>query len=329
MKIFLSHSSKNEKYALKFKKFLETLSFDIEVFCSSEKGSISIGSDFHQTIFKELQTSDIFIALLSKEYFESKYSMIELGVAFCNFQDRTNGQSGDYIFPFVLPPLSKRTALGGTPLANLQVAEINEKNDIFNFSNGLRNRFNINTASYSNSKLNSFCTEIDQLLVEEQNILELSKTISCCDMSNVNDTLREDDIIRHSFIDNGISVSYNLNPKELNNIKRPTFISLVMKYIDGIDIMRYLVYNSDASMSFILNNFTNSLTRIFVEFKTYNTKIKTFEIPLKEGDNKISLPLSDMQSKALSEISEICFVVHPTDVVEDEGTYKISNITIS
>lgn len=43
MRIFISHASKNSEAVLKFAEFLEMLNSNIEVFCSSEKGSIKVG----------------------------------------------------------------------------------------------------------------------------------------------------------------------------------------------------------------------------------------------------------------------------------------------
>lgn len=43
---------------------------------------ISHASKNKETIFEELNTSDLFIPVLSKEYYESKFCMIELGVAY-------------------------------------------------------------------------------------------------------------------------------------------------------------------------------------------------------------------------------------------------------
>ena len=54
MRIFISHSIKNEKIVLKFAEFLESINSEIEVFCSSEKGSIGTGKNFVKTIFDEL-----------------------------------------------------------------------------------------------------------------------------------------------------------------------------------------------------------------------------------------------------------------------------------
>ena len=82
MRIFVSHASKNEEIVLMFAEFLETISSDIEVFCTSERGSIKVGKNFIETIFDELSQSDLFIPIISQEYYESKFCMMELGVAY-------------------------------------------------------------------------------------------------------------------------------------------------------------------------------------------------------------------------------------------------------
>ena len=50
MRIFISHATKNKEVVLKFAEFLESVSSEIEVFCSSENGSIKVGKDFIKTI---------------------------------------------------------------------------------------------------------------------------------------------------------------------------------------------------------------------------------------------------------------------------------------
>ena len=82
MRIFISHATKNREVVLKFAEFLEAVSSNIEVFCSSESGSIKIGKNFIEIIFSELSNSDLFIPIISKEYYKSKFCMIELGVAY-------------------------------------------------------------------------------------------------------------------------------------------------------------------------------------------------------------------------------------------------------
>ena len=65
MRIFISHATKNREIVLKYAEFLETISSDIEVFCSSETGSIKVGTNFIETIFNELNNSDLFVPIIN------------------------------------------------------------------------------------------------------------------------------------------------------------------------------------------------------------------------------------------------------------------------
>lgn len=98
MRIFISHATKNSEIVIKFSEFLENVSSDIEVFCSSEDGSIMIGKNFVQTIFDELNSSDLFVPIISKEYYESKFCMIELGVAYSYLYNQFSKQEKTIFF---------------------------------------------------------------------------------------------------------------------------------------------------------------------------------------------------------------------------------------
>lgn len=121
-----------------------------------------------------------------------------------------------------------------------------------------------------------------------------------------------------------------MNPYEKTDVRYPKFISMVLRYVDKLDLSRYLNMNAQAEFVFELMNFTNSLKRIFVEFKysDNNQILETFEFPVQYGENKLNISLEKMKSTALSNISEICFVIHPDDVEEEEGMFKISGIQI-
>lgn len=121
-----------------------------------------------------------------------------------------------------------------------------------------------------------------------------------------------------------------MNPYEKKDVIHPNFISMVLRYVDKLDIGRYLDFNNEAEFRFVVINFTNSLKRIFIEFKysDSNRILETFEFSVGYGENKLSVPLKEMRSKALSNISEICFVIHPDDVVEEEGMFKVGGIEI-
>lgn len=73
------------------------------------------------------------------------------------------------------------------------------------------------------------------------------------------------DIANYSISEDGVIVNFNMNPYEENILKRPNFISMVLGFVDGLD---------------------------------------------------------------LGNITEICFAIHPDDIVEDEGMFIIGNVQI-
>lgn len=328
MRVFVSHSSKNGDIALRFTKFLESISSEIEVFCSSEKNSIKVGADFVDTIFNELNNSEVFIPIISKEYYESKFCMIELGVAYSYFCERYKVNGENYIFPFSLYPVQKGYALSGTPLVNIQTGDIADEEDLHGFLEYLSEEKGVAIKSATNRMIHTFINDVDKVSLEKQNILEVAKVNTFFDDSI--DFYHTEDIANCGVSDDVIVVNYNMNPYEKEDVKRPNFISLVLTYVDKLDLGRYLELNLDAEFKFIVTSFTNSLKRIFIEFKysEANRVLETFEFPIVYGENRLQIPLEKMKSKALGNISEICFVIHPDDVVEDEGMYKIGEIKI-
>lgn len=329
MKIFISHAGKNKKIVLKFAEFLESTSSEIEVFCSSEEGSIKTGNNFITDIFTELNKSDLFVAILSEDYYESRFCMIELGVAYCYLFNKFEKNGENYIFPFTCYPVGKDQALDGTPMSNIHVGEITDENDIRSFLEFLASEKGIHIGSGTNRKLHSFEKEINEILLEQQNIVELAKIKTCFDDS-IN-YKKYDDVVNYSMKDNEIIVNFNINPYKLNETIYPNFISAVLGYADKLNIKHYLDLNDTAEFSFVLNNITDSLRKISVEFKHSDNirLLDTFKFPVERGENKFSIPLKRMRSKALADISEICFVIHPEDLVGEEGMFKLSEIKIS
>ncbi len=254
--------------------------------------------------------------------------MMELGVAYSYLYEKYHKKGEDYIFPFSLHPIRKGQALSGTPIANIQVGEINDEKDIRSFLDYLMNDKGIRIGSGVNRKLHSFKYDIDQMFLKYQNIMDIAKIGTYFDDS-IN-YRNKGDISNYSIGEDSIIVNYNMNPYEENIWKRPNFISMVLRFVDGLDMERYLDFNDTAKFCFVLDSFTNSLKRIFVEFKYSdgNKILDTFEFPIQYGENQIGIPLSKMRSKALGNITEICFVIHPDDIVEDEGMFKICNVQI-
>lgn len=253
--------------------------------------------------------------------------MIELGVAYSYFYNKYKKKGEDYIFPFSIYPVQKGQALSGTPIANIQTGDIGDKDDINTFLNYLSSEKGIDIGSV-NKAIHSYKYEIDQIFLRLQNLVEMAKIGTYFDDSIF--YKHKEDIVNYSIKDNAIVVNFNMNPYEKEDVIRPNFVSAVLRYVDKLDLAHYLDFNDDAEFGFVLTSFTNSLKRIFVEFKysDNNEILEVFELPIEYGENELRLSLKKMRSKALSNISEICFVVHPDDIVEDEGMFKISKIGI-
>lgn len=49
-----------------------------------------------------------------------------------------------------------------------------------------------------------------------------------------------------------------MNPYEKNEVRYPNFISLVLRYVDKLDLEKYLKVNEQSQFEFTLTNFTNS-----------------------------------------------------------------------
>lgn len=328
MKIFISHATKNKVVVLKFAALLESINNEIEVFCSSENGSIGIGKNFIETIFKELDESEIFIPIISEDYYTSRFSMIELGSAYSYLYNKYNKHDEVYIFPFALYPVRKGDALSGTPISNIQTGNLNDESDIRSLLNCLSLEMGLYIGSGTNQKIRKFISEINQVLLKNQNVLGKAKINTFFDDSI--EFKRKEDVIRHIVTDNAVIVNYNMNPYKKDDVKRPNFMSLVLGYIDLMDINHFIEFNENAQFVFALTNNSNSIQKIHVEFKysKNNRILETFDFSVSSGENKLSIPLAKMQSKALGEVSEICFVIHPDDVSEDNGEFGISGICI-
>lgn len=75
--VFLSHSDKDKKVAANLKSML--LQHKIKVFIAHE--DIDGGTEWMGTLYKEIQNSDVFFMLLSKNYHASTYTDQETGMA--------------------------------------------------------------------------------------------------------------------------------------------------------------------------------------------------------------------------------------------------------
>lgn len=319
MKVFISHSSRDAEIAKTLSYFLKNMNMDMEVFCSSISGIINQGEDFVQCIEEGLKNSDVFIPLISKNYIESKYCLIELGYAYSKSVSRKKKY---YILPFCIPPIMRSEALLGTPLAHLQVSSINDKDDMQNFLRTLIKNKLIPESSIMNCDLFTFIDKINNIIMKSENILGNAIILPICsDFDNPN-------AIKHTQDSNKHIVNFNLYANGEN--KRPEFISLVYKFPGTFNFYDFLKSNINIKFLCDLNSYTDSLTDIDIEFKYHEPPqmLKTYKFKINQGINRIEIPIKDMNTEGLKRISEICFVCRDLYISEIEGMFSIEGIQV-
>lgn len=319
MKFFISHSSKDSEIAKTFSFFLCNLSMDVEVFCTSLPGMINQGENFVETIEKQLKDSDVFIPLISKNYLNSKYCMIELGFAYSKCVNLGKKYS---IFPFAIYPITKSQALLNTPLSQLQTEPLNDKIEVRNFINTLITKKLLTQVQLTNETIHSFVDKINNIIMNTDNILSNAVILPICsDISNP-------DAIQHTLEGEKNIINFNLYANKKNI--RPDFISMVLKFPGIFNFYDFLCSNADIKLLCNINNYTNSLTNIDVEFKYHETHqiLKKYRMDLSSGINDIIIPIREMNIEGLKQISEICFVAWDRYIIEEEGMFTIENIQV-
>lgn len=316
MKIFVSHSSRDIQTVKVFQEFLSSLSVDVEVFCST----INQGEDFVKSIENGLKSSDIFIPLISRNYLDSNYCMVELGYAYSRIINRRKKY---YIFPFCIAPLSKSEALLGTPLSRLQTSALNSVEELYDFIQILRTEGLLKEIHLQNNKIGKFVDNINLSIMDASNILSSAIEEPICSDSNNHYAVEVSRENNSQYI-----VNFNLFANGLMN--KPDFISLVLKFPGLFNFYNYLCTKKDICFYCSIDNYTESIKEISIEFKFHEShqKLKEYRNILIAGKNDIKIPLSDMNIDGLKQISEICFVVWQNAFVDNEGMFKVQDIYV-
>ena len=82
-KVFISFSSKNQQLAEKFLEFLQ-LGMGLrrrDVFCTAFPEKLQTGENFIETIRQQMQECDTVISLITAEYLQSPFCLVEMGAA--------------------------------------------------------------------------------------------------------------------------------------------------------------------------------------------------------------------------------------------------------
>jgi len=294
MKVFVSHSSKDAEIAKTLSYFLKNLSMEIDVFCSSISGSINQGEDFVKCIEEGLKNSDVFIPLISKNYIQSKYCLIELGYAYSR---SISNKKKYYILPFCISPITRSEALLGTPLAHLQTSALNDKEDMQNLLRLMIKGGLIPESAIMSCDIFAFVSRINNIIMKSENILDNAIIIpNCSDYNNPN-------AIQHIQDNNKHIVNFNLyaNGKQ----KRPEFISLVFKFPGTFNFYNFLQSNVDIKFLCEIQSYTDSLTDIDIEFKYHEPQqlLQNHKFKINKGVTDIEISIKDMNIEGLKQIS--------------------------
>lgn len=328
MRIFISHSSKDSDIAKSLSNFLEGVAPSVEVFCSSQSGSIKVGSDFVKVITEALNDCDAFIPLLSPNYYESRFCMIELGFAYAVLVSHSTTIQGN-IFPVALSPVKSAEALMGTPLAQLQVASIHTVEELRVFLESLFEHSKLALRSGINKRINEFISDFRKYRLGQYDMNASAQQLVC---KSQNVPGEDSDYMRYSLIpgEKGYTVNFRAKPFNSNAVY-PDFLSFVYQYIDKIDLYEPTVLFENACLKTRINNFTNSLSKIDIEikFSESNAILCRRTVLLQKGDNMVTIPLGEIKHEALKYVSEICFVIKPSAYIEDEGMVQIAGLEIT
>lgn len=328
MKVFLSHASKDKEIALELSRLIEDCCDYATVFCSSDEGAIRVGKMFVDEIYQNLDESDIFIPLLTPDYYRSRFCMIELGTAIGYLFQKYDKDGGEFIHPFCVYPISPGDALSGTPISMMQAADLCDHSQVHQLLRDV-----LKTNKSINAKVENFIHNITSYIVRSSDLLKNASRIFSCASGDKVFVKEWSDFSKSSvsILDNQITTTFNLNPYERKKVIKPDFVSTVMQYVDYIDLYKYINVRPNAEFKFTVNNFTNSIKGINVEFKSGESKATLFSpvrFDIQKGKNEYSFALDKYKCDKLKQISEICFVTEKNSFVENEGTIIIENIRI-
>lgn len=321
MRIFISSSSKDNDYGMKLKDLLTNIVGDNnDLFSFNYRAT---REDIDQSVFDAIANADIIIPMLSENYFSSRLCLIELGMI-CSFKFKNKKK----ILPVYIYPTNPEDVLSNTPLAYYMSYDLTNPASVKALLDIV-----IPDITISDDEIKMFSHEIQEIVVVHNAIYSSAKDIQVYSYgTNLIVKNWSDYVTYHKSNDkNEIEVSYNLNPYDLKNPRKPEFISLVLKYYSSLDLYSFIRFNDNARVLFKIDNSNNAIDEMDVELKgslgRYIGKPASFKI--KEGINDCEIKLLDFKSNQLKEIDEICFVLRPEHSIGNKGTFVIKDLRIS
>lgn len=326
LKLFISHSSANAWLIPGLLELIRAANPQAQVFCSSE-ASINPGDDYNKTIYAHLKDADVFVAIVSREYWKSRYCVLELGAAYERFRfDNKNAVS---IQPMLVPPLDKGMALANTPLVAMQVTDLTDADALILFLDRVASPEELRDLNGMRLRASEYAALVRKNVLKGKALLYGTHAGAYYD-EPTSASIPRNEVVRFKQLgDDRFLFEFCLSRlQEVGHT--PSFASLAFTCWGKINLREYLAFDRDAAFMFQVDNITNALSAITVELK-YDSDHKVFqaiECPLDEGTNTVRIPLGPMNYEPLASITEISFVIHPATMRNQDGLVIIDNIGV-
>lgn len=319
MKIFLSHSSKDKPIVDSFIYLLTRIGIPSDnIFCTSNN-SLVPGENFITSIKKSLQDADLVIFLISPNYVDSYFCLMEIGASWA-FKEN--------ILPIIIPPLSFDW-LQATPLNQVQSIMINKYDDLLYklyfkklVEGNFIKRLGMSEEKYLDNYISSFIQEVNNYTFEET--INLSKYNLVPIVQNANPESLE--IIKNKD-------TYRFNCDFSTNENFP----ITSHFLSGVFMFRPYKniknFSNEIFLSFECRSVDNSISKLTLELKNGDRLFKFFEqsfnISNKYKKFLISIDVNQY-NYYLKEFAEICFVIRPNylSVNKGKGTLEIKNLKL-
>ena len=319
MEIFLSHSSKDKPIVDSFIYLLSRIGIpSSDVFCTSNN-SLVPGEDFITSIKKSLQNADLVIFLISPNYIDSYFCLMEMGASWA-FKEN--------ILPIIIPPLSFDW-LQKTPLSPLQSIMINQYDDLLYklylkklVEGKLIKRLNMSEEKHLDKDIYSFINEINDYAFKETLDLSKYKLVPIGQNSNPESLEITQNNNTYKF---KCDFSTNENFPITSHFLSGVFMFKPYKNIKN--------FSNEIIMSFECRSVDNSIFKLALELKSGDRLFKFFEQVLDIGNKykKFSISIDTNQyNYYLNEFAEICFVIRPNylSISKGMGTLEIKNLKL-
>lgn len=332
MKLLLCYSKDNEELANVVIKYLKDVNESLDICVSCDKRRDRVGKRYADSLHENIDDVDFYIPILTKEFFASRFCVMDFGAAVFNLFNKYKYEAAEMIYPLCVYPLSPDKALEYTIIAHLNAYDIINEDHMEEISSrlgGSENRIK--------SATKEFIYDIKQLIYGNTNLFEIVTDIKGFawggyaegTVGAVNERF-----CKVKRCENGVNVAFKLSPggSKDEQKEKPDFGAFLL-FRDTLNMDAFLSLSKNARLSFELDCFTNSFNMFTVEFKTEsnNEKVivgeKTFTVEKECATYEVPLSIIGGEN-ARRAISEINFIILSKNTVEDEGSFDINYLTI-